>query len=357
MKFVSVVGARPQFIKLAPVSRAVRAAGHHEVIVHTGQHYDEAMSGAFFVELEIPAPDYDLEIGSGQHGAQTGRMLAALETVLERERPDGVIVFGDTNSTLAAALAAVKLHIPVGHVEAGLRSFDRAMPEEINRVVTDHVASQLYCPTQTAVEHLRDEGVLAGVVLTGDVMYDMLTRMGPRITQRAPSLLSDLGVVARGFTLATVHRAASTDDRAHLGSIMTGLARLETPVILPAHPRTRKLLSAYGLTPAPQVRLIEPLGYLDMLTLTARASRVVTDSGGLQKEAFLLGTPCVTLRDTTEWPETIAVGWNTLVAFDPDALLAAWSAEPPARPSVNPYGDGDAAQRIAASLANWPAHL
>ncbi len=357
MKVVTVVGARPQFIKLAPVSRALRQAGHQEIIVHTGQHYDEKMSGAFFAELEIPPPDYNLEIGSGPHGVQTGQMLAALEETLQRECPSGVLVFGDTNSTLAGALAAVKLRIPVGHVEAGLRSFDRAMPEEINRVVTDHVSSRLYCPTSTAVRHLRDEGVTEGVQLTGDVMYDLLLRMRPRLERRAPELLAELGVVADGFTLATVHRAASTDDRETLGRIVEGLGRLESPVIFPVHPRTRKLLDHYSLTLGPQVRAIEPLGYTDMLALTARAHRVVTDSGGLQKEAFLLETPCVTLRDTTEWPETIEVGWNVLVASDPDALLAAWRAPRPAKPAINPYGEGDAAQRIAASLASWPERL
>ncbi|HEX9036773.1 MAG TPA: UDP-N-acetylglucosamine 2-epimerase (non-hydrolyzing) [Ktedonobacterales bacterium] len=355
MKIVSVVGARPQFIKLAPVSRAIRAAGHHEIIVHTGQHYDERMSGAFFVELDIPQPDHNLGIGSGRHGEQTGHMLAAIEDALLRERPDGLVVFGDTNSTLAAALAAVKLHIPVGHVEAGLRSFDRKMPEEINRVVTDHVASQLYCPTQAAVDHLKDEGVTSGVHLTGDVMFDMLLSMRPRLEQRERDLLRQFGVTAGAFTLATVHRAASTDDPEALSRIMDGLQRLESAVVFPIHPRTRKLIDQYGLHVGGQIQVVEPLGYLDMLTLTASAFRVVTDSGGVQKEAFLLGTPCVTLRDSTEWPETINAGWNTLVAFDPDAMLAAWRAEPPDRPIVNPYGEGDAAQRIAALLSAWPA--
>lgn len=355
MKFVTIVGARPQFIKLAPVSRALREAGHQEVIIHTGQHYDEKMSSAFFAELEIPSPDYDLGIGSGAHGAQTGRMLSAIEETLLHERPDGVIVFGDTNSTLAGALAAVKLHIPVGHVEAGLRSFDRAMPEEINRVVTDHVSARLYCPTRIACDHLLNEGVTQGVELTGDVMYDMLLRMRPRLERRAPELLGELGVVANGFTLVTVHRAASTDDRETLGRIVEGLRRLECPVVFPIHPRTRKLLDQYGLTLGPLVNAVEPLGYTDMLTLTATAHRVVTDSGGVQKEAFLLETPCVTLRDTTEWPETVEVGWNTLVASDPDALLAAWSTEPLARTALNPYGSGDAARRIVDSLENWPA--
>ncbi len=357
MKFVTIVGARPHFIKLAPVSRALRQAGLSEVIVHTGQHYDEKMSHTFFVELEIPAPDYDLEIGSGSHGAQTGKMLAASEEVLVRERPDGVIVFGDTNSTLAGALAAVKLHIPVAHVEAGLRSFDRTMPEEINRVVTDHISSRLYCPTELAVRRLREEGVTKGVELVGDVMYDMLLHMRPRIEQRAPSLLRELGVERNAYTLVTVHRAGNTDDPDTLRRIMSGLERLVGPVIFPMHPRTRNLLARYGITPGGHIQVIEPLGYSDMLTLTASAARVVTDSGGLQKEAFLLGVPCITLRDTTEWPETIEVGWNTLVASDPDAMLAAWHKPTPPAPAVNPYGQGNASVRIAADLTNWSGSL
>jgi UDP-N-acetylglucosamine 2-epimerase (non-hydrolysing) len=357
MKFVTVVGARPQFIKLAPVSRALRQAGLSEVIVHTGQHYDEKMSHTFFVELEIPTPDYDLEIGSGTHGAQTGKMLAAIEEVLERERPDGMIVFGDTNSTLAGALAAVKLHIPVAHVEAGLRSFDRTMPEEINRVVTDHVSSRLYCPTELAVRRLREEGVTQGVELVGDVMYDMLLRMRPRIEERAPTLLRALGVERGAYTLVTVHRAGNTDDADTLRRIMSGLERLDGQVIFPMHPRTRNLLTRYGVTPGSHIQVIEPLGYTDMLTLTTSAARVVTDSGGLQKEAFLLGVPCVTLRDTTEWPETIEVGWNTLVASDPDALLAAWRKPTPPAPAVNPYGQGNASVRIATDLTNWSGKL
>jgi UDP-N-acetylglucosamine 2-epimerase len=357
MKFVTVVGARPQFIKLAPVSRALRQAGLSEVIVHTGQHYDEKMSHTFFVELDIPTPDYDLEIGSGSHGAQTGKMLTAIEAVLERERPDGMIVFGDTNSTLAGALAAVKLHIPVAHVEAGLRSFDRTMPEEINRVVTDHVSSRLYCPTELAVQRLREEGITRGVEWVGDVMYDMALRMRPRMEEREPALLSELAVERGGYTLVTLHRAGNTDDQETLRRIMSGLERLVGPVIFPMHPRTRNLLARFGITPGASIRIIEPLGYTDMLTLTAAAARVVTDSGGLQKEAFLLGTPCVTLRDTTEWPETVEVGWNTLVASDPDALLAAWRKPMPPAPAINPYGQGNAAQLIAANLLTWSPTL
>jgi UDP-N-acetylglucosamine 2-epimerase (non-hydrolysing) len=355
MKFVTIVGARPQFIKLAPVSRALRAAGYTEVIVHTGQHYDENMSGAFFTELGIPTPDYHLGVGSGSHGAQTGRMLAAIEEALIAERPDGVILFGDTNSTLAGALAAVKLQIPIGHVEAGLRSYDRTIPEEINRLVTDHVSTYLYCPTQHACDQLRAEGVTTGVELSGDVMYDILLQMRPQLEERTPRLLESLGVRADAYTLVTIHRPATTDHREILAPILAGLSALPGKVIFPVHPRTRKSIERHALTLGPNVRAIEPLGYIDMLALTASAHRVVTDSGGLQKEAFLLETPCITLRDRTEWPETVAVGWNTLVASDPDAMLVAWSVTPPADPDINPFGDGDAAGHIVASLACWPA--
>ena len=357
MKFVSIVGARPQFIKLAPVSRAVRQAGHDEVIVHTGQHYDERLSGTFFSELNIPQPDYNLEIGSGAHGAQTGQMLAALEATLRSVQPDGVIVFGDTNSTLAGALAAVKLHIPVAHVEAGLRSFDRRMPEEINRVVTDHVSSRLYCPTQTACEHLRAEGITRGVELVGDVMYDVLRQAEPQLAARAATLLPGFEVTPGAYALATIHRAANTDDAAVMARLAHGLSALAMPVIFPVHPRTRHLLDAYGVRFGDHVRQVAPVGYLDMLALQRSAHRIVTASGGVQKEAFLLGVPCVTLRDTTEWTETVEVGWNTLVGSDPDALLTAFQHPTPPRPARNPYGEGDAAERIAQSLLQWSSDL
>ncbi len=353
MKFISVVGARPQFIKLAPVSRALRRY-HEEIIVHTGQHYDERLSGTFFAELGIPAPDYNLGVGSGSHGAQTGEMLAAIERVLLDVRPDGVIVFGDTNSTLAAALAAAKLHQPVAHVEAGLRSFDRTMPEEINRVVTDHLSTRLFCPTESGVAHARAEGITSGVELVGDVMYDVLRQMEPQLDGRAATLLPSLGVAPGGYALATIHRPANTDDPAVMARLAAGLRALGLPVIFPAHPRTRKLLDQYGIDFGENVRQIEPVGYLDMLTLQRSALRVVTDSGGIQKEAFLLGVPCVTLRDTTEGPETVAGGWNTLVARDPAALVAAFQRPPAPRPAQNPFGEGDAAERIARSLRHWP---
>jgi UDP-N-acetylglucosamine 2-epimerase len=356
MRFASIVGARPQFIKLAPVSRALRQ-WHDEVIIHTGQHYDDRLSATFFDELAIPAPDYNLEIGSGQHGAQTGRMLAAIEEVLLRERLDGVIVFGDTNSTLAGALAAVKLHIPVAHVEAGLRSFDRSMPEEINRVVTDHVSMRLFCPTERAGKQAADEGIATGVEVVGDVMYDVLRQVRPQLTERAGTLLPSLGLAPGQFVLATIHRAANTDDLQTMGRIAQALNTIPLPVVFPIHPRTRKLMEQYGTQLASTVRQIDPVGYLDMLTLEHTAQRVATDSGGIQKEAFLLGVPCVTLRDTTEWPETVEAGWNVLVGSDPDAIVAALKRPPPPPPSGSPFGAGDAAVRIAESLCHWERHV
>jgi UDP-N-acetylglucosamine 2-epimerase len=357
LQLVSIVGTRPQFIKLAPVSAALRAAGHRELLIHTGQHYDETMSATFFAELAIPAPDVNLEIGSGPHGAQTGRMLEAIEAVLLRQRPDAVLVFGDTNSTLAGALAAAKLHIPVAHVEAGLRSFNRAMPEELNRVLTDHLADQLYCPTETARVHLAREGVTRGVEVVGDVMYDVLRRVQPGLERRAAALLAALDVEPGAYVLATIHRPANTDDPAALRRIAAALGASGLPVIFPVHPRTRKQLAAYGLEWPRTVRLLEPVGYQDMLALQQGARCVATDSGGMQKEAFLLGTPCVTLRDETEWPETIAAGWNVLAGSDPDAILAALQRPRPAPPEANPFGAGDAAARIAASLGERSASL
>ena len=353
MRFVSVVGARPQFVKLSAVSRALREA-QEEVIVHTGQHYDDSLSAAFFRDLAIPPPDHDLGIGSGPHGAQTGRMLEAIEAVLAGVRPDGVIVYGDTNSTLAGALAAVKLHIPVAHVEAGLRSFDRRMPEEVNRVVTDHVSSRLFCPTETARQHLRREGVERGVELVGDVMFDVLREAEPRLAARAGSLLARLGVTPGDYVLVTVHRAANTDDPGRLRDLVQAVGSVEAPVVFPAHPRTREAMRRHGIEPDRHVRLLEPVGYLDMLALERSAARIVTDSGGVQKEAFLLGVPCVTVREETEWPETVDAGWNTLVGASPRALVQALARPRPPLPRSSPFGRGDAARRIAESLAAWP---
>lgn len=353
MRFAAVVGARPQFIKLAPVSRAVRRT-HEEVIVHTGQHYDDGLSGTFFRELSIPAPDYDLGIGSGRHGEQTGRMLKAIEEVLVQERPDGVIVYGDTNSTLAGALAAVKLRIPVAHIEAGLRSFNRDMPEEINRIVADRLASRLFCPTVTARQHLASEGIMDGVEVVGDVMYDVLLQARPFLHERAEALLPALGVTAGDYVLATVHRPCNTDDPAALRRIGDALGDLGVPVLCPVHPRTRHAMHAHGVEWGGQVQLIEPTGYLDMLTLQQHALRVVTDSGGVQKEAFMLGVPCVTLREETEWQETVDAGWNILAGSSPNAVADAVHSPVPVAAHGHPFGMGDAATRIAQSLDRWP---
>ncbi len=350
MRFASIVGARPQFIKLAPVSRAIRLQ-HQELIIHTGQHYDAALSSQFFEEMAIPTPDYHLGIGSADHGAQTGRMLEAIETVLLRERPDVVIVFGDTNSTLAGALAAAKLHIPVAHVEAGLRSFNRDMPEEINRVLTDHLSTWLFCPTETARGHLAHEGITEGVDVAGDVMYDVLRQVQPILDERAHALLSTLGMEPQNYVLLTIHRPVNTDDPERLGQIVQAISSLGRPVIFPVHPRTQKFLKAYHLTWSAETRLIDPVGHMDMLALVQAASHVATDSGGVQKEAFLLGTPCVTLREETEWPETLEGDWNILVGSRPEAIREAFNRPRPQPPAQHPFGEGDAAQRIAALLS------
>jgi UDP-GlcNAc3NAcA epimerase len=349
VRLASIVGARPQFVKLAPVSCALRQ-GHDEIIIHTGQHYDYNMSAQFFDELTIPAPDYHLEIGSGSHGAQTGRMLEAIEQVLLKERPDRVIVYGDTNSTLAGALAAAKLHIPIAHVEAGLRSFNRAMPEEINRVVTDHLSDRLFCPTETARRHANNEGINHGVEVVGDVMYDILLQVQPRLDVRAEALLPTLHITAQSYVLVTVHRPANTDDPIAMRDIAYALNRLEMPVVFPVHPRTRACLESYGIIWKKHVQLIEPVGYFDMLALERAAYRILTDSGGVQKEAFLLGVPCVTLREETEWTETIDAGWNVLVGSCCQGIIEAIGRSLPKPLRQNPFGNGDAAIRISQGL-------
>ncbi len=351
MRFASIVGARPQFVKLAPVSRAIRQH-HQELIIHTGQHYDYSMSAQFFDELALPAPDYHLGVGSGTHAFQTGRMLEAIERVLLKEHPDWVIVFGDTNSTLAGALAAAKLHIPIAHVEAGLRSFNRAMPEEINRVVTDHLSDRLFCPTETARKHANNEGITRGVEVVGDVMYDILLQVQPRIDAHIEVLLPALGVAPQAYVLVTVHRAATTDDPETMQKIAHALNRLEMPVIFPVHPRTRACLERYGMSLKKHVQMIEPVGYFDMLALERAAYRILTDSGGVQKEAFLLGVPCVTLREETEWTETVEAGWNTLVGNRWETIGEVVGLPTPQSLRQNPYGEGNAAKRIAYSLSD-----
>lgn len=318
MKIVTIVGARPQFIKAAAVSQVMRAVpGVREVLVHTGQHYDENMSGVFFRELEIPEPDYNLGVGSGSHGEQTGRMLEAIEKVLLKEKPEWVLVYGDTNSTLAGALAAVKLHMPVAHVEAGLRSFNRRMPEEINRVLTDHAADMLFAPTRAAVENLRRESISEERIhLVGDVMYDAALFYGEK-ARRESRVLERLGLKPEKYILVTIHRAENTDDPSRLRSIVKGLCEVgkSIPVVFPVHPRTRKALERHGLLEeaVASLRLIEPVGYLDMVMLEQNACLIATDSGGVQKEAFFYRVPCVTLRSETEWVELVELGWNRLV--------------------------------------------
>jgi UDP-N-acetylglucosamine 2-epimerase len=328
-------------------------AGHAEYLVHTGQHYDYEMSQVFFDELGIPQPDVNLEVGSGPHGWQTGQMLIRLEEVLLAQRPDWVLVYGDTNSTLAGALAAVKLRVPVAHVEAGLRSFNRAMPEEHNRVLTDHIADLLFCPTPTAVDNLRNEGITRGVHLVGDTMYDAVLQFAGVARQRS-TILARLGLRPRGYLLATVHRPANTDEPTNLRNILAAFAALAEPVIFPVHPRTRKKIEELGLGAGDGAganpRLIEPVGYLDMLMLEQNARLILTDSGGIQKEAYWLGVPCVTLRAETEWVETVAAGWNVVVGADRARIVAAArslvaSAERPVA-----YGDGRAAGQIVSIL-------
>ena len=350
MKVASIVGARPQFIKAAPVSVALKEAGHNEVIVHTGQHYDPQMSDVFFSEMGIAPPDHFLAIGSGSHAEQTGRMMVAVERTLVDERPDYALVYGDTNTTLAAALAAVKLGVPLAHVEAGLRSFNRTMPEEHNRVLTDHCADLLFCPTQTAVDNLAREGIARGVHLVGDVMYDSVLHFAQRAQQRS-RVLDSLGVLPGAYLLATVHRAYNTDDPAVLERLLHALDAIGEPVIFPLHPRTRARLGAHNNAQR-HVRLVDPVGYLDMLTLEKHARVILTDSGGVQKEAFFFQVPCVTLRPETEWVETVNTGWNVLAGSDPMAIVAAArAARKPPGTSPQIFGDGTAARRIAALLA------
>jgi len=349
LKIVTIVGARPQFIKAAPVSQALRRH-HHEILIHTGQHYDRAMSDLFFEELSIPRPNYELGIGSGLHGWQTGQMLQRIEDVLVAEKPAWVLVYGDTNSTLAGALAAVKLQIPVAHVEAGLRSFNRTMPEEHNRVLTDHCADLLFCPTQTAVNLLAAEGVTRGVHLVGDVMIDALQTHGA-LAARNSTLADRLGLRPRGFALATIHRPYNTDDPARLAVILSALSGLQTPVVFPVHPRTRAALTRADLTLPANVIATEPIGYLDMLALEQAAALILTDSGGVQKEAYCFAAPCVTLRPETEWVETVQAGWNRLAWGDAAQVIEAARRPWPTTPPPPLFGDGHAAGRIVSLLA------
>ena len=345
MRVLTVVGNRPQFVKAAAVSRPLRAA-HEEVLVHTGQHHDDELSAVFFEELGIPRPERELAVHGGTNTSQTARMLAALEPLVAEVAPDLVLVYGDTNSTLAGGLVAAQAGVPVAHVEAGMRSFDRRMPEELNRVLVDHLSSLLLCPTPAAVEHLRAERVAGEVQLVGDVMVDVALAVQPRA--RAQPLPSSF---PREFVLATAHRAGNVDDPERLRRLVDLLLAVPGTVILPLHPRTRARLAEAGLLDAVEDRIfvLPPLGPLDFTALLLRASAVLTDSGGVQKEAYLAGVPCVTLRDTTEWGETVDAGWNVLVDLDAGAALRALERTPPAeRPEL--YGDGRAGERVVEAL-------
>jgi UDP-GlcNAc3NAcA epimerase len=356
VKIVSVIGARPQFVKAAMLSRELRATpGVHEIVVHTGQHYDDRLSSVFFEELEMRPPDHFLGAGSGPHGAQTARMLAALEPLLVEHAPRWVVLYGDTNSTIAGALAAAKLCLPIAHVEAGLRSFNRSMPEEINRVLTDHVSDLLFAPTELAVANLRREGIAgAKVLLTGDVMYDAALHYAS-VAQKGSRVLTDLNLTPHDYIVATIHRAENTAEAATLGRLCAALSAVaqSLPVIWPVHPRTRAALDHWQIQLHPAVRLLEPLGYLDMTQLLKHAALVATDSGGVQKEAFFHRVPCVTLRSETEWPELVELGWNRLAPpDDASAVTAVLEAALAASPGyeAEPYGAGDAARKMCAAL-------
>jgi UDP-GlcNAc3NAcA epimerase len=349
MKILTVVGARPQFIKAATVSRALRRQrGIREILLHTGQHYDANMSEVFFRELDIPEPDYNLEVGSGSHAWQTARMLKGIEEVLLREKPGRTLVYGDTNSTLAGALAAVKLHIPVAHVEAGLRSFNPRMPEEINRIATDRVADLLFAPTRTAIRNLQKEGMRKNTVFSGDVMYDSILFYREKV-MKDPGRFSIKGI-PQSYCLATVHRAENTDDPRQLKRILRAFSGTRKKIVFPIHPRTRKLIRDTLSVPANLI-IINPVGYLEMIHLTLNAEMVLTDSGGLQKEAYFLGKPCITLRGETEWVETLHGGWNTLAGTDPKKIMDAVRQPFPSEKRKNVFGNGHAAELIAQKLS------
>ena len=362
MKLLTVIGARPQFIKAAPFSREFRR-NNTEILVHTGQHYDANMSEIFFNELGIPEPDYNLSIGSASHGKQTGKMLEGIEEILLKEKPDGLMVYGDTNSTIAGALAASKLHIPVFHVEAGLRSYNKLMPEEQNRILTDHISDLLLCPTQTAIENLKKEGVTKGVYFTGDIMYDaVLNNVSIAKEKYAKNDIKkvietenklDLDFEKDPYYLATVHRAENTDNLEKLTNIFKAFNLLDKPVVLPIHPRTKHIIETLNISKN-NILLISPVGYLEMLYLTSNASMVITDSGGLQKEAYFLKTPCTTLRDQTEWVETLGNGWNVLSNIVPDEIVEKSQRKfDVSLPQSNAFGDGKAAEKICKRIEEF----
>jgi UDP-N-acetylglucosamine 2-epimerase len=339
MKVMTVVGARPQFIKAAPMSRALRR-DHREILVHTGQHFDDSMSAVFFRELDIPAPDVHLGAGGGTHAEQTAKMLVGIERILMSEKPDWLLIYGDTNSTVAGALAAAKVHVPIAHVEAGLRSFNRRMPEEVNRVIADRLSSLLLCPNSMAERNLAAEGISQGVHVVGDVMADVLLDAVARAD--ASQVLDRHCLLPRGYLLATVHRAENADDPARLAAILGAFADIARPILFPVHPRTRKAIAAAGLDLPANIRACEPLGYIDLLRALRDADCVLTDSGGLQKEACWLGIPCVTMREETEWMETVEAGWNQLVGAERARIVAAACAPRPTAVAARPVKAAEA---------------
>lgn len=350
MKILTIVGARPQFIKAAAVSRILRRKAE-EILLHTGQHYDENMSDVFFEELDIPKPDVNLGVGSYSHGKQTAAMLEGIEDKLLYYQPDVVLVYGDTNSTLAGALAAAKLNLQVAHVEAGLRSCNKEMPEEINRVLSDHASDILFCPTCIAVSNLEKEGINRGVYHVGDVMCDTVLYYTDISADRS-RILEEVGVKNKSFLLVTIHRPANTDDYERLSKIITALSRINMPVIFPTHPRTRKAIHKYNLRIEHNIKLINPIGYLDMIQLEKNAQAILTDSGGIQKEAYLLGVRCITLRKETEWIETVESGWNKLVDADVNAIVSAVEDFIPTGERPKFFGDGNASNKIVQILLN-----
>ncbi|MGB9607836.1 MAG: non-hydrolyzing UDP-N-acetylglucosamine 2-epimerase [bacterium] len=358
MKIISVVGARPQFIKATIVSQAIEkhnvSSSHRieEILLHTGQHYDYEMSEIFFQQLKLKKPDYNLEVGSDTHAKQTARMLERIEEVLFKEKPDLVLVYGDTNSTLAGALAASKLNIKVAHIEAGIREFNKAMPEEQNRILTDHLSSLLFCPTQTAVKNLKREGIEEGVFFVGDVMFDAILGSLP-IAELNSRILKDLALEPKNYYLTTIHRAENTDRKENLHNLLFALNQLELPVVFPIHPRTKKAVERYGLSDLlRKLKVIEPVGYLDMLVLERNARAILTDSGGVQKEAYLLGVPCITLRNETGWVETLEGGWNVLAGTDVEKILEYARKSPPTSPRRDYFGDGRAGERIVEIISS-----
>lgn len=344
MKILTVVGARPQFIKAAAVSRVMREK-HEEILVHTGQHYDENMSKIFFEELQIPKPDYNLEVGSGTHGKQTGQMLISLEEIYMKEKPDAVLVYGDTNSTFAGALCASKLLIPVAHVEAGLRSFNMNMPEEQNRILTDHISKVLFAPTDTAVKNLKNEGVTDRVYNVGDVMYDAVLHF-KGLAEKKSNLTERLSLKGEKYILTTIHRAENTNDIERLKSIVEALNECGKQVILPLHPRTKKYMESYSLNFSNNVKIIDPVGYLEMIDLEMNAEKIVTDSGGVQKEAFFMHKPCITMRDETEWVETVDNGWNVIAGTDKAKILDYIVSFEPKEKQKSIFGDGKASEKV-----------